>query len=71
MGKPKKNAKTGLSQREVKEPVGKKIMYIGFFGASESCVYCKRQFKKRMISEYNNKFFCNDDCIKAYLKING
>lgn len=64
MGKPKSKSE---NQSEL---LGKKIKYIGLLGANFECAYCKRKFKTGMVSEYGDRLFCNDDCIKISLKTN-
>jgi hypothetical protein len=59
MGKSKKN-------REINSKVslGKRVRYIGLFGASRSCEFCGNTKHNGMFSEYDGKFFCNEECIR-------
>lgn len=66
MGKPKKN-KLDDHKPEV---LGKKVKFIGLFGARFECFFCKRHIKSGMVSEYKNQLYCNEDCIKMSLKTN-
>lgn len=69
MGKPKKNNTTSVKEDVKKiEFLGKKVQYVGLLGARFSCTWCKRSFKKGMVSEFKGNLFCNEDCIKASLK---
>ena len=63
MGKPKSNKSEDQNQS-----LGKKVRYIGLLGAKFECANCKRKIKTGMVSEYGNRLFCNEDCIKMLIK---
>lgn len=48
--------------------IGKRVRYIGLGNSKFVCRWCSRSFSRGMISEYQDERFCNEDCIKAYLK---
>lgn len=60
MGKSKKNR----DYSSTRTLLGKKVFYIGLLGASKACHFCGAKKHKGMFSEYNNNFYCNEDCIK-------
>lgn len=66
MGKPKKAQSVGgIAQKA--EKLGKQALFIGFLGADFVCPVCSKRTKKAMISEYQNKRFCSEDCIRLSL----
>jgi hypothetical protein len=67
MGKPKKaQAKSAPDKYVAPKDLGNKVMYIGLGGARKACAFCGKTFKKKMMSEFKGKHFCNENCVKAY-----
>jgi hypothetical protein len=62
MAKPKEQAEITT--------LGKRVRYIGLGNAHFECDWCENTFSRGMISEYEDKRFCNEDCIKMYIRVN-
>lgn len=70
MGKPKKSSSSAVKEviKKVEQQLGKKAQYIGLLGARFSCPICNRSFKRGMVSEYQGKLYCSEDCVKLSTK---
>ncbi len=58
MSKTKKN-----KQADPNKTYGKKIKYLGLGGKQVICPACGTSKKNAMVSEYNNEFYCSEDCV--------
>jgi hypothetical protein len=62
VGKAKKNR-----EQNTKILLGKRVRFLGLFGATRSCSYCGTTKGKGMFSEYKEQYYCNEDCIRMEL----
>ena len=61
MGKPKKT----VEDKKAKALLGKRVRFIGMGrNVFKACNFCGIKRRNAMFSMYEDKYYCNEDCIK-------
>jgi len=64
----KKTAKLASDVKSQKVFLGRKVLFVGAgSGTYNQCPQCLTRQRKGMVSEYQDKLYCNEGCIEALI----
>ena len=66
----KKPAKLASGAKEAKALLGRKVLFVGLGkGVVNICPKCKSSTSRGMVSEYQDKLYCSEICVKKIANV--
>lgn len=66
----KKPAKLASDSKKIKPLLGRKVLYVGLGkGVVNICPKCNSETSRGMVSEYQNKVYCSELCVKKVVNV--